>query len=113
MQYIDFSEDMLYPSDENLIGLPNGFRLSDYDSDALNFTHGHLPPMFGELGEIDVTERFLSLLAVDNTNHIFERVYIHESQIGCESIEFAMNMTVDKLVTMGYNYDEKQAQWYK
>lgn len=44
MQYIDFSEDMLYPSDENLIGLPNGFRLSDYDSDALNFTHGHLPP---------------------------------------------------------------------
>ena len=134
MQYIDFSEDMLYPSDENLIGLPNGFRLSDYDSDALNFTHGHLPPMFGELDEIDVTERFLSLLAVDNTNHIFERVYIHESQmgpilvwhriresdglrrsmcLGCESIEFAMNMTVDKLVTMGYNYDEKQAQWYK
>lgn len=75
MQYIDFSEDMLYPSEENLIGLPNGFRLSDYDSDALDFTHGHLPPMFGELGEIDVTERFLSLLAVDNTNHIFERVY--------------------------------------
>lgn len=118
MQYIDFSEDMLYPSEENLIGLPNGFRLSDYDSDALDFTHGHLPPMFGELGEIDV----------------FERVYIHESQMGpilvwhriresdglrrsmclrCESIEFAMNMTVDKLVTMGYDYDEKQAQWYK
>lgn len=33
--------------------------------------------------------------------------------LGCESIEFAMNMTVDKLVTMGYEYDEKQAQWYK